>query len=96
MKKIIEARGLIEMPITNDEEAKEFTFALAKAGLMFHFDDEAEDCLREYKFPKEVTDGIQSQVNKLSEVLYDPFKYAIEAFHAVDPDGEKDIDEMVN
>ena len=91
-----QARDLIEMPITDDEEAKEFTFALAKAGLMFHFDDEAEDCLREYNFPKEVTDGIQSQVNKLCKVLDDPFEYAIDAFHAVDPEGEKDIDEMVN
>ena len=62
--------------------------------MMFHFDDEAEDCLREYNFPKTLVDGIQSQVNKLHVVLDDPFEYAIDAFHAVDP--EKDIDEMVN
>lgn len=87
---------LAYFPITDEASAKGFTLGLAHMDMMFHFDDEAEDCLREYNFPKTLVDGIQSQVNKLHVVLDDPFEYAIDAFHAVDPDGEKDIDEMVN
>lgn len=87
---------LAYFPINDEASAKGFTLGLAHMDMMFHFDDEAEDCLREYNFPKTLVDGIQSQVNKLHVVLDDPFEYAIDAFHAVDPDGEKDIDEMVN
>ena len=92
--KLQPAQELVKMPITSEEEAREFIFALAKAGLMFHFDDPADDCLAEYGFPKDVLDGIQSQVNKLFDVCKDPFEYAIDAFHEADPDGEKDISEM--
>ena len=63
---------------------------------MFHWDDPADDCLAEYGFPKDVLDGIQSQVNKLFDVCEDPFEYAIDAFHEADPNGEKDISEMNN
>ena len=94
--KLQPAQELVKMTITSEEEAREFIFALAKAGLMFHFDDPADECLAEYGFPKDVLDGIQSQVDKLFEVCGDPFDHAIDAFHAADPDGEKDISEMNN
>ena len=94
--KLQPAQELVKMPITSEEEAREFIFALARAGLMFHWDDPADDCLAEYGFPKDVLDGIQSQVNKLFDVCEDPFEYAIDAFHEADPNGEKDISEMNN
>ena len=90
------AYELTKMPITSEDEGRAFIFAMAKAGLMFHFDDDAEDCLREHNLPTSYVDGIQSQVNKLFEVCKDPFDHAIDAFHAADPDGEKDISEMNN
>ena len=90
------AYELTKMPITSEDEGRAFIFAMAKAGLMFHFDDDAEDCLREHNLPTSYVDGIQSQVNKLFEVCEDPFDHAIDAFHAADPDGEKDISEMIN
>lgn len=94
--KLQPAQNLVKMPITSEAQARDFIFALAKAGLMFHFDDPADDCLAEYGFPKNVLDGIQSQVNKLFDVCKDPFDYAIDAFHEADPNGQKDISEMVN
>jgi len=90
------AYELTKMPITSEDEGRAFIFAMAKAGLMFHFDDDAEDCLREHNLPPSHVDRIQSQVNKLFEVCKDPFDHAIDAFHAADPDGEKDINEMIN
>jgi hypothetical protein len=67
------------MPITSEDEGRKFIFAMAKAGLIYHFDDDAADCLREYNLPKSYLDNIQLNVNKLFDVCEDPFEQAIEA-----------------
>lgn len=76
--KIEQAEKLAAMPINDKESAKAFIFGLAQAGMLFHFDDGAHDCLRSHDLPETALDGIQRQVNKLWEVLDDPFQYAIE------------------
>ena len=76
--KIEQAEKLAAMHINDKASAKAFIFGLAQAGMLFHFDDGAHDCLRSHDLPETVLDGIQSQVNKLWEVLDDPFQYAIE------------------
>ena len=77
--KIEQAEKLATMHINDKASAKAFIFGLAQAGMLFHFDDGAHDCLRSHDLPETVLDGIQRQVNKLWEVLEDPFLYALEA-----------------
>lgn len=65
--------------ITTEAEAREYIYQLHADGLLYHFDDDAADCLGHHGLTAEQLEAIEHNVAQLFDVCPDPFIYALEA-----------------
>lgn len=74
---------MIKQNLNSFQKGAQFIDALADRGLLYHFDDEAADCLRAHNLTTEQLEAIQHNANQLFDIDwksagYDcPFDYLL-------------------
>ncbi|KZL24245.1 hypothetical protein [Pseudovibrio sp. Ad37] len=66
--------------------SKQFIFELGAAGLLYHPEDRADDCLRDHNLDAETLASIQEKMDAASSHLSDSCAVALEVLNGSDPE----------
>lgn len=86
------ARTFIFTPITDRATAEQFQFNMARAGLMFHWDDSPNtiiDAVGNELFTDKECTALKARVGELFAAMSDPFALAVALTNAYDEDTQE-------